>query len=197
MRCPFVLLLERRGTSWSAVHLFDQSRYVCGCVWLRVCVCGCCGCCGRYSAGRTNGLVLDCGHEVSHIMAIHEGFAFPHTIGRLDLGGKDMTSNLADLLKERGMAGDAKSLFETAGLIKEKHGKFSLDYAQEALTLRLRPETVCPPLSRLHTHTRTHTNTTTATTTTTTTATTITTTITTTTPLSLSRALAPAQCSVR
>lgn len=40
-----------------------------------------------YSAGRTSGVVVDGGHGVLHAMAVHEGFAFPHTLGQLELGG--------------------------------------------------------------------------------------------------------------
>eukprot|EP00729_Bicosta_minor_P020653 gene20653-23638_t len=54
-----------------------------------------------YSAGRTCGIVLDIGHSVAHSVAIHEGYAYPHTLNRLDLGGGDLTANLVYALRSK------------------------------------------------------------------------------------------------
>lgn len=43
-----------------------------------------------YSCGRVSSIILDAGSGVTHAMAVHEGFAFPHTIKRLELGGADV-----------------------------------------------------------------------------------------------------------
>ena len=62
-----------------------------------------------YSAGRVSSIVVDIGHGVSHSMAVHEGFAYPHTVERLEVAGQDMTQYLADLLRERGNSGAGAS----------------------------------------------------------------------------------------
>ncbi len=73
-------------------------------------------------------------------MAVHEGFAFPHTIMRLELGGKDVTCNLQELLAERGVALPGPEGFAVANDIKEKLGEVALDYAQRAHALKQKPD---------------------------------------------------------
>lgn len=100
--------------------------------------------CSLYSVGRTSGIVVDAGYGVTHAMAIHEGFAFPHTIGQLDLGGSDIDRNLMELLNDRNITTDVKSPFggrQTATDIINTQGKVAYDYASEALALRLKPKT--------------------------------------------------------
>lgn len=53
---------------------------------------------GVYSCGRVSSIVLDCGSGVTHAMAVHEGFAFPHTIMRLGMGGADVRTPLRSML---------------------------------------------------------------------------------------------------
>ena len=88
-----------------------------------------------YSAGRTSGIVVDVGHSVAHSVAIHEGFAYPHTLNRLDLGGGDLTANLGDLLAESAAAGGGAAdrlPADVCKAIKEQYGRVALDYAQES-----------------------------------------------------------------
>ncbi|XP_069061904.1 actin-like protein 7B [Pleurodeles waltl] len=55
-----------------------------------------------YSYGKTSGLVVECGHGVSHAVPIYEGYTLPHITGRVDYAGDDVTRYLMKLLNESG-----------------------------------------------------------------------------------------------
>eukprot|EP00586_Coscinodiscus_wailesii_P015132 CAMPEP_0172510170 /NCGR_PEP_ID=MMETSP1066-20121228/226794_1 /TAXON_ID=671091 /ORGANISM="Coscinodiscus wailesii, Strain CCMP2513" /LENGTH=257 /DNA_ID=CAMNT_0013289025 /DNA_START=212 /DNA_END=981 /DNA_ORIENTATION=+ len=57
-----------------------------------------------YAAGRTTGVVLDCGHGVTSAIPVYEGFALEHSVVRSDVGGWDVTKQL-QLLLRRGEGG--------------------------------------------------------------------------------------------
>jgi actin len=43
--------------------------------------------CALYAFGKTTGIVLDAGHTVTHSVPIYEGFALPHAILKMEMGG--------------------------------------------------------------------------------------------------------------
>ncbi len=43
-----------------------------------------------YASGRTTGVVVTCGEDVSHVVPIYEGYALPQAILKLDIGGKQL-----------------------------------------------------------------------------------------------------------
>lgn len=55
---------------------------------------------GQEAQGKS-GIVVDIGDGTTHIVPIFEGYALPHAIKRIDIGGQDITTFLARILTER------------------------------------------------------------------------------------------------
>ncbi|CAL0318849.1 unnamed protein product [Lupinus luteus] len=87
-----------------------------------------------YASGRTTGIVLGSGYDVTHSVPVYEGYSLPHAITRLNLGGDHITNALTEILTEREYHFNTLSEHETVRDMKEKLGYIALDYEQELET---------------------------------------------------------------
>lgn len=87
-----------------------------------------------YASGRTTGCMFNCGDGVSTVTPLYEGHLLHKGAIRVDLGGRDVTQNLATNLKANPWC---SSLPDSAEMeivrdIKEKLGYVALDFALES-----------------------------------------------------------------
>ena len=66
-------------------------------------------------------MVLDVGDGISHASAICEGFSINNATRRIDLGGKDITDHLVQLLQRSGYSIHTSAEYQIVRSIKEKH----------------------------------------------------------------------------
>ncbi|MCL7023885.1 hypothetical protein MKW94_029429 [Papaver nudicaule] len=84
-----------------------------------------------YACGRTTGIMLDSGHGVTQVVPVYEGYVVPQAILRLNLGGRDLTDSLVNMLHF-----DQEYPLETVtdrvvGQMKEALSYVALDYEEE------------------------------------------------------------------
>jgi actin len=92
-----------------------------------------------YASGRTTGIVLDSGDSVTRIVPIYEGYALPHAIQYINLGGRDLTNYLAKSLAVRGYSFTTEIVRD----IKEKLAFVSLDSEKASDVSYERPDGSC------------------------------------------------------
>lgn len=90
-----------------------------------------------FASGRTSGAMLDSGEGASFVVPIHNGFALPHAVQRMDVAGCDLTRRMEGLLAERHgnlfPEGTARASIESVARgVKERLGRVALDYDNEA-----------------------------------------------------------------
>lgn len=84
-----------------------------------------------YSSGRTTGIVLDSGFNVTQIVPIFEGYSISQGINRINLGGRDLTLWLQKKLKENGFNDNSEREKDTINEFKEENCYVALDYENE------------------------------------------------------------------
>jgi actin, other eukaryote len=83
------------------------------------------------SSGRTTGVALDVGDEVTCIVPLYEGYSLPHAVLRVDMGGRDLTHYMARLLAERGLSFTTFADMEIARSLKEQLCYAPMDFNDE------------------------------------------------------------------
>ncbi|VDM03096.1 unnamed protein product [Schistocephalus solidus] len=80
-----------------------------------------------YASGRTTGLVVEIGEDITQVLSITSGYAKPNACSRVDFGGGDITTWMAALLDESGLgSGSLLSDRERIRELKEQFGYIAL-----------------------------------------------------------------------
>ena len=84
-----------------------------------------------YCVGKTSALVVESGDDVTQVVPINEGYYFPYSITKSNLGGKTVTNFLMDKLSKKLDYQSPKELLKLSKIIKEKLCRVSLNYEEE------------------------------------------------------------------
>ena len=83
-----------------------------------------------YASGRTTGMVIDSGYQVTHITPIYEGWALRNLSSQIEIGGKDSSLYLMNKLMEKGILSEQLDL-DLIRDIKRKHAYTALNLEME------------------------------------------------------------------
>ena len=84
-----------------------------------------------YSAGKFNGIVIDSGGDVTHLVPIYDGFGMPHAYIQENYAGRDLTLYMQQLLYEVGYRAYTTHEKEIVKAIKEKVCYVALDFDED------------------------------------------------------------------
>ena len=84
-----------------------------------------------YCVGKTSALVVESGDDVTQVVPINEGYYFPYSITKSNLGGKTVTNFLKDKLSKKLNYQSENELKKLSKIIKEKLCRVSLNYEEE------------------------------------------------------------------
>ncbi|KRW98516.1 hypothetical protein PPERSA_00113 [Pseudocohnilembus persalinus] len=78
-----------------------------------------------FASGKTTGIVIEIGDGVTQVVPIFEGYYLQHANQRIDLGGRDITEQLKNLLRRSGYSFNTTAEFEIVKHIKETRCQLS------------------------------------------------------------------------
>ncbi|XP_072495535.1 actin, cytoplasmic-like isoform X2 [Notamacropus eugenii] len=84
-----------------------------------------------FSSGRTTGLVVHSGDEVTYAVPIDSGYILSDAIMRLEISGRDLSMYLTKILIDKGYSLRTLAEWEMVRTIKEKLCYVALDYIEE------------------------------------------------------------------
>lgn len=97
-----------------------------------------------YATGQQTGLVIEVGDGVAQTVPIYDGRLFKHCVGKLEVGGRDLTDHLGRMLSEDiGFGASSEAHLAALQKVKEQLCHVSFDYEEE-LAGKARSDTRSP-----------------------------------------------------
>eukprot|EP01084_Bolivina_argentea_P024566 45770_1 len=84
-----------------------------------------------YASGRSTGIVVDSGYDVTYTVPVYEGHCLPNSVSRLDLGGVHVTEYLMKILTNRGYSFTTSAEREIVNHIKETLCYTSINFDED------------------------------------------------------------------
>lgn len=86
---------------------------------------------GLFAHGRTTGLVIDSGHDVTNVLPVFEGYSIQDGLETQNFGGKSLSKSLLNIYEDK--IPQLRGNMEVAEYIKKRHAyvAYDLAYAEE------------------------------------------------------------------